>query len=281
MPGEITSVGFVGLGDMGAKQAREIAKLSVSLTVFDVRTEAMKPFEGKARLADRLTEVGSISDLVCICVLTDAQVRACIEEILPATKPGSVILIHSTVSPSTVTAIAEHAKAFGVEVRDAPVTRTRMTEEGPFLFCPMGGDEALKKRVQPILDAFATDTLLVGPVGSAMALKICNNLVSWCEIVAGLEAVALAQSAGISPETLLKLMGTNGILTPPMSMFANFYLQPGDEQWARGIANAARQGEKDLTLAEELARNAHAQAPLASFARSIVERSVLAITSRR
>ena len=99
MPGEIRSVGFIGLGDMGARQAREIAKLRFSLTVFDVRAEAMKPFEGKARLASSVAELGSVSDLVGICVVTDAQVRACIDELLPAIR-------RSTGAPSAFEKIA-------------------------------------------------------------------------------------------------------------------------------------------------------------------------------
>lgn len=280
MSGEIRSVGFIGLGDMGSKQVREIAKLPVALTVFDVRPEAMQPFEHRAVLASSIAALGQNSELVGICVQDDQQVNACIEELLPAMKPGSVILIHATVSPSTVTEIAERAKEHGIEVRDAPVTRTRVTEEGPFVFCPMGGDEALKARVQPILDTFATDTLLVGPIGSAMALKICNNLVSWCEIVVTLEAVALAQSAGIPVETLLQLMGTNGLLTPPMKVFAGFRTRPRqDERWRQAIAGAAAMGEKDLRLAEALAQKVELKSPVASFLRGVVRESILEISS--
>src|SRR3546814_8107541 len=78
---------------------------------------------------------------------------------------------------------------------DAPVTRTEMGKDGPFVFCMLGGDEAVKDRVQQVLDAFSTNTMHVGPLGSAMALKICNNLVSWCEIMLGLECVDIAEAA--------------------------------------------------------------------------------------
>lgn len=282
MTDSIASVGFVGLGDMGAKQAREIAKLPVSLTVFDVREEAMAPFAGTARLASSLAEAGTDADLVGLCVQTDDQVRDCAAALLPAMKAGSVLLIHATVRPETVIGIAKQAEEFGVIVRDAPVTRTRMVQDGPFVFCPMGGDEAVKARIQPILDSFATDTLLVGPIGSAMALKICNNLVSWCEIVVALEAVALAQAAGIAPDKLLTLMGTNGLLTPPMKIFAEFRGNPRDDEgWRRWVTGAAGQGEKDLALAEELAREHGADAPMASFARAIVQRTVAAIAEQR
>src|SRR3546814_511659 len=111
--------------------------------------------------------------------------------------PGSVLLIHSTIRPATAQAIAQRAAERGIAMMDAPVTRTEMGKDGPFVFCMLGGDEAVKDRVQQVLDAFSTNTMHVGPLGSAMALKICNNLVSWCEIMLGLECVDIAEAAGV------------------------------------------------------------------------------------
>src|SRR5690606_7842619 len=102
--------------------------------------------------------------------------------------------------------IAERAAAVGVEVIDAPVTRTEMTKDGPFVFCMTGGDEALAARVQPVLDAFSTNTMHIGPLGSAMALKICNNLVSWCGIMLGIEVADVAEASGVPMDKLLTVM---------------------------------------------------------------------------
>ncbi|CDO35259.1 NAD(P)-dependent oxidoreductase [Novosphingobium sp. KN65.2] len=276
MTGEIRSVGFVGLGDMGAKQVREIAKLPVTLTLFDMRAQAMEAFAGRATLASSLAEVGRASDLVGICVQDDEQVNACIDELLPAMKPGSVILIHATISPDTVQAIALRAEERGIEVMDAPVTRTRMTQDGPFVFCPMGGEPSVNARVQPIVDSFATHSLLAGPHGAAMALKICNNLVSWCQIIVGLESVKLAEAAGVPVKHLTDLMGTNGLLTPPMGIFAGLWTSPPQgDGWRQGLAIHAALGEKDLKLAEELASRMGSPSALATFARSIVRETVL------
>src|SRR3546814_5516836 len=76
---------------------------------------------------------------------------------------------------ATAQAIAQRAAERGIAMMDAPVTRTEMGKDGPFVFCMLGGDEAVKDRVQQVLDAFSTNTMHVGPLGSAMALKICNN----------------------------------------------------------------------------------------------------------
>ncbi len=280
MANMIGSVGFIGLGSMGGDQARELAKLDLPLTVFDVFPKAMERFEGKATLARDIAEVGANSDCVGICVQDDKQVLACVEPLLPAMKPGSVLLIHSTVRPATVIGIAERAAERGISVMDASVTRTEMTKDGPFVYCMLGGDEAVMQRVQKVLDAFSTNTLHVGPIGSAMALKICNNLVSWCEIMLGLEAVEIAEAAGVPIDKLLTVMKRNGVMSPPMQGFIAFRQDPGDQQRRDMMKVQAGIGEKDLALADELAKGVGAPSPITSHVRNFVKQAVLDICER-
>lgn len=247
----IGSVGFVGLGSMGGAQARELAKLSLPLTVFDKFPAAMEPFRGKATLAGSIADLGGC-DVVGICVQDDKQVTECCDELIPAMKPGSVILVHSTIRPATARTLAERAAAVGVELMDAAVTRTEMTNDGPFVLCMLGGEEATMARVQMVLDAYSTNTMLVGPLGSAMSLKICNNLVAWSQIVLGLEAMDMAEAAGVPIDKLIAVMQRNGVMTPPMNGFIAFRNNPGDQARRDLMEVQARIGEKDLTLADEL-----------------------------
>lgn len=280
MSSEIRKIGFVGLGSMGGDQARELAKLPYALTVFDVAPQAMARFEGKATLAKDMAEVGADADVVGICVQDDKQVNDCVAQLLPAMKAGSVLMVHSTVKPATMIAIGERAAAQGVELLDASVTRTEMTKDGPFVFCMTGGSEAAAAHVQPVLDAYSTNTMHIGPLGSAMALKICNNLVSWSAIMISLEAVDLADAAGVPLDKLLTIMKRNGVLTPPAAGFIAFRNDPGDESRRAMMAVQAGIGEKDLSLAEALASGASTDVPIASFIRSMVREEILAVTRR-
>jgi len=277
MADSIRKIGFIGLGSMGGDQARELAKLQLDLTVYDVFPQALAKFEGRAKLADSMAEVGQDADVVGICVRDDAQVLECVDALLPAMKRGAILLIHSTIKPKTAQNIAERAAAVGVEVIDAPVTRTEMTKDGPFVFCMTGGDEALAARVQPVLDAFSTNTMHIGPLGSAMALKICNNLVSWCGIMLGIEVADVAEASGVPMDKLLTVMKRNGNLTPPMAGFVDFRNNPGDAARRAFFASQAGIGEKDLSLAEELAASANAASPLTSHSKTLVKKKLLAI----
>jgi 3-hydroxyisobutyrate dehydrogenase len=277
---DIRNIGFIGLGSMGGRQTRELAKLPIPLTVFDVSPAAMAVFAGKAKLAGGIADVGRDADVIGLCVQDDAQVDECVDQLLLAMKPGAVLLIHSTVRPATVIAAAARAAERGVHLLEAPVSRTDMGEDGPFVFCMTGGEETVATRVQEVLDAFATDRMHVGPVGSAMTLKICNNLASWSAIMIGLEAVDLAEAAGVPIDKLMTVMTRNGVLTPPAQAFAAFRNNRGGEEQRRLMAVQAVIGEKDLRLAMAVAADTGAEAPIAAFIAASVKDKILEICRR-
>jgi 3-hydroxyisobutyrate dehydrogenase len=276
----IQKIGFIGLGSMGGDQARQLAKLPAQLTVFDVAPAALLAFEGKAILAKTMADVATDADVVGICVRDDAQVGECVDALLPAMKRGAVLLIHSTIRPQSAVNIAERASAYGIDVVDAPVTRTERVKDAPFVFCMTGGSKAVAEKVKSVLDAFSTNTMHVGPLGSAMALKICNNLVSWCGIMLGIEAANVAEAAGVPMEKLLAVMTRNGNLSPPMQGFIEFRNNPGDAARRSFFASQAGIGEKDLSLAEALAAGVDAPAPITSHVRAMLRQGILAICNQ-
>lgn len=275
----IGAVGFIGLGSMGGQQARELARLALPLTVFDVVPAAMEPFRGKATLAGGIADLRGC-DVVGICVQDDAQVTACCDALIPALRPGAVILVHSTVRPDKIRTLAAKAAAAGVELMDAAVTRTEATRDGPFVYCMLGGSEATMARVRPVLDAYATNVMLVGPLGSAMSLKICNNLVSWCQIMLGLEAIDLAEAAGVPVDKLMTVMRRNGVMTPPMSDFIAFRNDRGDQAQRDMMAVQAGIGEKDLALADEVGESVGRASSIGAHVMARVKQGILEVCRR-
>lgn len=265
-------VGFIGLGSMGYGQAMLLANSDHDVTVFDVFEKAMVPFEGKATLAKSLADTGINADVVGVCVRDDQQVNECADALLPVMSENAVLMIHSTVKPSVMTALAERAKARKIHVLDAAVTRTIIAQDAPFVFCMTGGDEAIAKRVQSVLDAYSTDTIHVGDTGSAMALKIANNLVSWSEIMIGQEAFRVAQAAGVPLDKLLTVMKKNGCLTPPMGGFLELSQKAVDDADLKAyMVSQFNIGVKDMGLAELLGSEANAATDIASFVRAQIQ----------
>lgn len=270
-------IGFIGLGHMGGDQVRELIKLPIDVAIYDVSPAAMAVFADRAIVATSMADTGRDADIVGICVRDDAQVMECVRELLPVMKARAVILIHSTIRPETMAIIAEQAAERGVDVLDAPVTRTESAQDGPFVFCMTGGDPDVAAGLQDILDAFSTDTIHVGPLGSAMALKICNNIASWSEILLGLEVAAIAAKANVPIDKLLTVMSRNGVLSPPMRSAIELRNAPRSAKLQESCVSLGGLGEKDLSLGEQLSADGGVQAPITTFMRSIVRSNILAI----
>ena len=104
---EDVKLGYIGLGNMGAPMAKRLVDWPGGVVVFDVRAEAMTPLaEAGATLADSVADV-AVADIISVTVLNDEQVREVVGELAAHAKPGTVIAIHSTISPETAVELAE------------------------------------------------------------------------------------------------------------------------------------------------------------------------------
>ncbi len=267
-------VGFIGLGDMGGPLARLIARAGFELSVFDPRAEALEKFRGVASLAASAAEAAEGAAIVGVCVRDDGQVEQAVfgaGGIAEKVASGALVLVHSTVRIDTVRTLAERLAERGVLLVDAPVSRTRPTDDAPFVFSMLGGDPAQRARALELVRAFSTGVAEVGPLGSAMALKIANNLVSWVHIVTGALAANLAKSHGVPHAELEAVMRANGNLTPTVAGLLSGFERdaPGaNADYEAFLASQAGIGEKDVALAIEAAEAAGLDPALLRAARS-------------
>jgi 3-hydroxyisobutyrate dehydrogenase len=261
-------IGFAGLGVMGGRIASRLVGVG-GLTVYDVYEPSREAFRDRASVAGSIAEVGTGADVVGVCVRTGEQVRECADALFPVMQEGSMLMIHSTISPHLVLTLAQEGAARGVEVIDAPVTVTRYdVTDGPFVCTMIGADETDTERVRPLLDAYATEVVHVGQLGAGMSLKIINNLVSLVQITVAEEAFRLAALAGVPAEALIRVTTQNGALTPTMKvMAARADAPPADRETYNAREVQARNGVKDLSLAEALAHSLDTPSAAASFAK--------------
>jgi 3-hydroxyisobutyrate dehydrogenase-like beta-hydroxyacid dehydrogenase len=261
-------IAFAGLGSMGSRLASCLVGVG-DLTVYDVDEQAREAFRGRARVAGSVAEAGAGADVTGLCVRTGEQVRECAAAVLPVMREGSTLMIHSTVSPDLVLSVARDGAERGIQVIDAPVTVTRYgVPDGPFVCTMIGADERDTERVRPLLDAYATEAVHAGRLGAGMSLKIINNLVSLVQITVTEEAFRLAALAGVPAEALTRVMTQNGALTPTMKVMAGRAgAPPADRETYRAREVQARNGVKDLALAEALARSLDTPSAAASFAK--------------
>jgi 3-hydroxyisobutyrate dehydrogenase len=249
-------VGFIGVGNIGKPMAEQLAQPPFELTVFDVSAAATAPFAGRARVASSPAELGRHADVVGICVRHDADVTAVVTGpggLLETLRPDSIIAIHSTVRPATVRTLAETGAAKGVHVLDAAVSGGPMGAAARKLVTMVGGDEAQVARLRPMIEAFSGTIIHAGGTGMGMALKLCNNLVTYMQLQAAIEGVGLAIAGGLDEKVLREVMANNGNLTTAMGQYLDFCNtgseRLGQENYMAYKDATAGLAEKDLDFA--------------------------------
>ena len=256
----MTKIAFIGLGSMGGPLARLIAKGGFDLAVYDPFPAALEPFDGIARQASSPADAADGAELIGICVRDDKQVREVLfgeNGVADVLAEGALVLIHSTISVEALKTLANELAAKGIDTIDAPVSRTRMTTDEPFVYTMLGGSEADVARAQPMVDSFATDSSRMGDIGAGMATKIANNMVTWVQMTIGVQATSIAMRGGVDIDQLLTVMKSNGNLTPSMgAIIAGKFKAPPDPARDELLSSQGGIGEKDLGLALETAKAA-------------------------
>jgi 3-hydroxyisobutyrate dehydrogenase-like beta-hydroxyacid dehydrogenase len=262
-------LGYIGLGNMGAPMAKRLVEWPGGVTVFDVRAEAMTPLaEVGATLADSVADVAT-ADIISVTVLNDGQVRDVVGELAANAKPGTVIAIHSTISPDTAVELAEQLAPQGIHVVDAPVSGGGgAAEKGKLAIMVGASDEAFALIKEPFKQ-FASLVIHAGGPGAGTRMKIARNMLTFVSYAAACEAQKLAEAAGVNLQDLGNVVrhtdaltgGAGAIMfrddTKPLTA-EHFLYQPFLH--TRGL------GEKDLSLAVALGEATDVDLPLAEVA---------------
>jgi 3-hydroxyisobutyrate dehydrogenase len=194
-------VGFIGLGSQGAPMARRIVEGGYDLTVWARRPATLEPFaDTAAKTAQSPAELAAASDLVCICVVGDDDVREVLRGdtgVLAGLAQGGIVSIHSTVHPDTCTEIAKSAAGQGVSVIDAPVSGGAPAVAEKQLLVMAGGDADVVDRCRPIFATYADPVVHLGPLGSGQVAKILNNLLFTANLGTAISTLELGESLGI------------------------------------------------------------------------------------
>ncbi|HEV7422988.1 MAG TPA: NAD(P)-dependent oxidoreductase [Mycobacterium sp.] len=263
------TLGYIGLGNMGAPMAKRLVEWPGGVTVFDVRADAMTPLaELGATLADSVADV-AVADIISVTVLNDEQVRDVVGELAMHAKPGTVIAIHSTISPETAIALAEELRPRRIHVIDAPVSGGGGAADKGELAIMIGADREVYERIKPAFKQMGSMIIHAGPPGAGTRMKLARNMLTFISYAAACEAMKLAEASGISLQQLGRvvrhtdaLSGGPGAVVVRENM-AN--LEPDNFLYGP-LGHAAALGEKDLSLALALGEATGVDLPLAEVA---------------
>jgi len=205
------NVGFIGLGRMGSGMARRILGAGHNLIVFDTVGAASAPFgEAGARVADTVAEVCAGRDVVVSMLVEDAAIGAVAlspDGLVESMTPGTVHLVMGTHGVAMVRLLEERHAEAGQTLVAAPVLgRPDLAAAGQLGIVP-GGPEAAVVKVQPLLEVMGKRIFPAGPKPeSATAIKLANNAVLGCAMVAMAEGFALVRKYGVDPQVFQDVM---------------------------------------------------------------------------
>jgi 3-hydroxyisobutyrate dehydrogenase-like beta-hydroxyacid dehydrogenase len=266
---EQVKLGYIGLGNMGAPMAKRLVEWPGGVTVFDVRADAMTPLaEVGATLADSVADVAT-ADVISVAVLNDEQVRDVVGEIAAIAKPGTVIAIHSTISPDTAVELAEQLAPQGIHIVDAPVSGGGgAAEKGKLAIMVGASDEAFALVKEPFKQ-FASLVIHAGAPGAGTRMKIARNMLTFVSYAAACEAQKLAEAAGVNLQDLGNVVRhTDGLAGGAGAIMFRDNMKPltAEHFLYQPFLHTRGLGEKDLSLALALGEATDVDLPLAEVA---------------
>jgi 3-hydroxyisobutyrate dehydrogenase len=264
-------IAVIGLGAMGLPMAAHLAA-TFPVTGFD-------PFPPRRELA---AESGIIAeatpaaacpdaDIALLAVRDQPQAEAALfgpDGVLETLRPGSPVILTSTVGPEAARDLAGRLEAAGYPLVDAPISGGPVRAgQGDLLIVVGAAAEALGT-VQPVLDALSSTLTVVGPrPGDGQALKTINQLLAGVHIAAAAEAIALARGLGLDPAVVIDALsqGAAGSF-----MFAD--RGPRMLQAYTGGAEVKSRVDifvKDMGIVTTVGRSSHVPLPLAAAAQQL------------
>ncbi len=199
------NIGFIGLGNMGAPMAANLAAAGHQVTGFD--TVAPCP-DGVAQ-ADSATHAAEGAEIVITMLPNGAILRAVADEVLPAMAPGAVLLDCSTVDVASARDVATKAENAGIYALDAPVSGGTGGATAGTLTFMVGGPDAAFATAKPLFDIMGQKAVHCGPAGNGQAAKICNNMILGVTMIATCEAFALADKLGLDRQAMFDVVSTS------------------------------------------------------------------------
>lgn len=258
MTSTATTIGFIGLGNMGRPMVKRLASAGHRLALFDIgreRTAALAD-ELKQTAAGSLPEVGAMSDVVITMLPDGKTVRRVLlgdgddgaGAVAGSLKPGSIVIDMSSSSPVGTRELGERLASFDIRLIDAPVSGgVRRAVDGT-LAIMVGGDPEVIKRVGMVLAPMG-DEMIAGGLGAGHAIKALNNYVSAAGLLAACEALRAGTRFGLDPGTIVDILNAStGVNNSTLNKLKPFVMS-GSYADGFGLALMA----KDLRTALEVA----------------------------
>ncbi|CAN5218954.1 NAD(P)-dependent oxidoreductase [soil metagenome] len=204
----MTSIGILGIGQMGARLCARLVDAGFAVTVFDPDPSTLDAARVLgATVALTSTDVAAGADILCTILPGKAEVEAALPAIIAAMRPGTLWLDFTSGDPSVTDRLTELAAATGIGAVTATMGGGPAEAASGDLTLFVGGAETDVDRASTVLAALSSRIEFVGPnPADAQTVKLLANLLWFGQVVAVTEALLLGQKLGVSPSTLRRVL---------------------------------------------------------------------------
>ena len=208
----MSTIGFIGLGNMGHPMATRLRNAKHELVVQDARREHALRFAGsEAGVAATPKELADRAEIVLLSLPTPAAVRSVVldENGLAQGKKLKLVVDLSTTGPGTAVEVADVLGKRGIEFIDAPVSGGVSGAEKGTLAIMVSGPKAEFERARPLLEVIGRVFLVGDKPGQGQAMKLLNNLLSANAMAATAEVMVLGVKAGLDASVMLDVLNAS------------------------------------------------------------------------
>ncbi len=265
-------IGFIGLGNMGAPMAANLAKAGHQVIGFDMADVSIEGVQNASSGA----EAAKGADVVITMLPNGKILRAVADEIISALSQGAAFVDCSTVDVDSARAVAAQAQAAGLLAVDAPVSGGVGGATAGTLTFMAGGTKAGFDKAAPLFEIMGQKAVHCGESGAGQAAKICNNMILGVTMIATCEAFALADKLGLDRQKMFDVVSTSSGYSWTMNAYCPAPgvgpQSPADNDYQPGFA--AELMLKDLRLSQQAAESADAATPMGALAQALYARFV-------
>ncbi len=262
-------IGFIGLGNMGAPMATNLAKAGHDVAGFDV---AGTTAEG-VRVADSLEAAVAGMDAVITMLPNGSILRQVAAQAIPHMAQGTLFIDCSTVDVESAKNTAQAAEDAGIMAVDAPVSGGIGGASGGTLTFMAGGSTQAFAKAKPLFDIMGQKAVHCGDAGAGQAAKICNNMILGISMIGVCEAFVLAEKLGLEHQTMFDIVSTASgqcwSLTSYCPVPGPVPASPANNGYKPGFS--AQNMLKDLHLSQDAANGFGASTELGKAAMEMYE----------
>ena len=260
----MTKIGFIGLGNMGAKMAINLLKANYEVIGYDINKKFVEQLLPKGLVeADNLDDIPNNAEIVITMLPNGHIVEEVYDNIIHKSKPNTLFVDCSTIDVDKAKDLHKKCANKNLLSLDAPVSGGVSGAELGTLTFMVGGTENAYKIMLPLFETMGKNSLLCGSSGSGQATKACNNMLLATTMIGVGEAFSLGVNLGLDPKKLFEILSTSTGSCWAINSYCPIKdvgpTSPADNNFKPGFSSELML--KDLTIASKAIHNTNTKAP--------------------